>query len=138
MEIDVNGGRYQIGAMPATKQLHIARRLAPLVAGLAAAHKPGQAVEMAEAVQPIAAAFASLSDADTDYVVHECLKTVKRQIGGAQGWAPVMSSAGTLMYEDIDLLTMIQLTVKVVETNLSPFLSALPSLSAALKGAAAP
>ena len=77
-----------------------------------------------EAVLPkIAAALAGMSEEDTHAILFPCLAVVSRQHG--KGWTPVFSQ-GELMFEDIDLMVMLQLVGNVVEDNLGNFLPAAP------------
>ncbi|VXB25187.1 putative bacteriophage protein [Burkholderia sp. 8Y] len=126
--VDINGQSYRIGRLDAKKQFHVARRLAPLLAGLGGALK-GKAQGFAELVSPIADALAKMSDEDTDYVLDTCLSVVARQQG--DGWQNVMVKGGGLVFQDIDLPAMLQLTVAVVQQNLGSFFPGGPSTSTA-------
>lgn len=52
-------------------------------------------------------------------VIHPCLAVVSRK--HMDGWTPVFNS-GQLMFDDIDLLTMLQLVARVVADSLGNFL----------------
>lgn len=119
-------------------QGHITRRLAPLFAGVAASFdrdemKLAGPTETAEKIGaavlgnlgPVTEALASLSDADVDYVLKRSLAAVSRQLAGATGWTPILSSGGDLMFEDIDLIQLYQIVWKVLQESLGGFLSAL-------------
>lgn len=69
-------------------------------------------------------AIYALSDKDMAFVLKTCLGVVKRKDGS--GWAPVMRK-DQLMYEDINLVSMIRIAVEVIKDNLSDFFSDLPS-----------
>jgi hypothetical protein len=122
--VEINGQSYRIGRLDAKKQFHVARRLAPLLAGLGGALKP-EAKGFAELVSPIAEALAKMSDEDTDYVLDTCLMVVQRQQG--EGWQNVMVKGGGLMFQDIDLPTMLRLAVAVIQQNLGSFFPGGPS-----------
>ncbi|SAL25717.1 phage tail assembly chaperone [Caballeronia telluris] len=122
--VEISGQQYRIGRLDAKRQFHVARRLAPLLAGLGGALK-GEAKGFAEMVSPIAEALAKMSDEDTDYVLDTCLLVVQRQSG--QGWQSVMVKNGGLLFQDIDLPAMLQLTVAVIQQNLGSFFPAGPS-----------
>lgn len=149
--ITVGDYEYRIGRLPPFKQFHIARRLAPLLAAMSkgavnafgeqqseapalvvrAESSNEQAEEQAQDslikfVQPIAEALASMSDADTEYVLNTCLAAVTRKQG--ERFAPVMVNA-RLMFQDIQLADMMQLTVAVVRENLGDFFPAPPGTS---------
>jgi hypothetical protein len=120
-DIEVSGNVYRIGRMDARKQFHVSRRLAPLLAGLGGAIA-GKKEDIASTFQPIAEALAQMSDEDTDYILDNCLAVVSRQQGNQ--FAPVMARGGNMMFEDIDLPTMMQLTITVIRENLGGFFPA--------------
>jgi len=116
--VDVGGFQYRIGRIDARKQFHVARRLAPLLAGLGdAASLNGDG--FAKFLGPIADALSHMSDDDVDYVLDACLSVCHRVQPNGQG-AQVMTRSG-LMFQDIDMGQMIQLAVKVIQSNLGGF-----------------
>lgn len=124
------------------KQQNIVRRLAPLVAALvdASAGSPveiaaGAAAAVLGNLQSLAQAVSEMKDADSDYVFKTCLAVVSRRLPNDTGWAKLTSPAGDLMYEDVDLLALYQITWRVLEENLAGFFTGLAADSA---GAAAP
>jgi hypothetical protein len=127
-EIEIKGVNYRCGRMDAKKQFHVARRLAPLLAGLGGAIK-GDAAGFTELISPIADALSKMSDKDTDYVIDTCLLVVQRRQGDA--WQSVTARDGSLMFDDIDLPALLQLTVAVIQQNLGSFFPAGPSTSTA-------
>lgn len=117
--MELNGHEYRIGKLDAFKQLHIARRLAPLMAGMVKAFSASDGEDALDlAAVPIAEAIAQMSDADVEYVTKTCLRAVKRIDSGK---ALDMMVGEDLRYQDIDLATMLQLTVAVVKDNLGSF-----------------
>lgn len=120
-DIEINGNLYRIGHMDARKQFHVSRRLAPLLAGLGSALADKKS-DLAATFQPIAEALSKMSNEDMDYVLDNCLAVVSRQQGNQ--FAPVMSRGGGMMFEDIDLPTMMQLAIAVIRENLGGFFSA--------------
>lgn len=118
---EVGGQQYRIGRLDAKKQFHVARRLAPLLAGLGGALQ-GESKGFAELVAPIAYALSKMSDEDTDYVIDTCLAVIQRQSNNQ--WASVMVRNGGLMFQDIDMAQMLQLTVAVIQGNLGNFFPA--------------
>lgn len=135
-EVQVGENTYQIGRLDARKQFHVARRLAPVLGGLAKAFGSGKVanIDPLAAIEPMGQVIAAMPDTDVDYVLNACLTACSRKT--AAGWAPVQAPNGALMYGDLDMGTMLQLVFKVLEANLAGFFSALPSISAA--GAAPP
>lgn len=116
--VEVGGFQYRIGRIDARKQFHVARRLAPLLAGLGdASSLKGDG--FAKFLGPIAEALSHMSDDDVDYVLDACLSVCHRLQGNGQG-APVITRSG-LMFQDIDMGQMIQLSVKVIQSNLGGF-----------------
>jgi len=147
MEITLNGVRYSSVRLDAFKQFHIARRLAPVVLSLgmgaslmmkfkeanASAMPKSKDAEaqddlaaMAVAGKPIADVLAAMSDTDSEYVLKLCLGAVSREQAGT-GFAPILNSAGSLLFSDLDLVTMLQLAHAVVMENLGNFMPAPPT-----------
>ena len=135
VEATINGQTYQLGKLDAMKQLHITRRIAPLLAQLTALAKSAQtpdgtpsmsnlfSLDMA-LLQPLALAFAALPDADVEYVIGTCMNVVSRRIENGTGWAKVMAPNNVLMYADIDMSVLISLVIQVVWSNLQSFIPA--------------
>ncbi|WP_321789251.1 phage tail assembly chaperone [Burkholderia pyrrocinia] len=79
---------------------------------------------IAPVLQPFADALASLKDEDAEYVFGTCLSVVERWQG--PGWAKIWNTAHkTSMFDDIGIDVMLPLVVRVVVTNLGPFISGL-------------
>lgn len=127
IEFEINGVQYRSDRMAAKKQFHVARRLAPLLAGLGGSALRGEKAGFAEFIGPIAEALSKMSDEDTDYVIDECLRTVQRLQG--ERWQSVTSRGGDLMFDDIDLPVMLRLTVAVIQQSLGGFFPGGPSIS---------
>lgn len=132
MEFTINDQRYRLAKLGVFEQLKVSRKLLPLLAGLFAQLGGTNAMEeegpgvaaLTQALPGIAHAFAAMSDEDTDAILHPCLAVVSRQQGNQ--WAPVFS-LGTLMFDDIDLLTLLKLVMRVVEDSLGNFLPERPA-----------
>lgn len=136
MELEINNQKYRVGNIPVMKQMHIARRLAPVFAAAAGAvkqtpEKSGVAeLVAAAAVEPIvdtaggamfsrlANAISQLSDADTEYILNLCLDVCMRQNGDK--WTPVRVR-GQLMYDDIALPDLLQISFATIQENLGTF-----------------
>lgn len=132
-EFDLNGVEYRIGKLSAIQQLHVSRRIAPLIPPLvplfAKFSKEGLTQNLAslpEAMQPMADALANLSDDSAEYVVTTCMSVVRRREGDQ--WMPVWNArAGMAQYEDLnDVGTMLNVVVRVITDNLSNFMRGLP------------
>lgn len=131
MEFQIKGINYRTAKLDVFQQLKVSRKLLPVFAGLVsefgalkAQATAGNSGAVLESVLPrIADTLAALPDEDVNAVIHPCLSVVSRQ--HASGWAQVFSQ-GTLMFDDIDLFTMLQLVARVVADSLGNFLNALP------------
>jgi hypothetical protein len=114
-EIEVEGQQYLIGLMTPMVAFHVQRRMgAALVATLTAHSRDGTDAVLA----PMVEAWGRLSDEDTEYIINNCLRAVKRQSGGA--WAPAWVNARP-MFEDIDRKVMMRLVNEVLGERIGPF-----------------
>lgn len=130
LEFEVAGQRYRAEKLDAFKQLHVSRKIAPIIPRLLPMFvkfsESGDAMKadlvgMAEAFEPLAQALADIPDADCEYVFNACLGVVMRNQQG--NWASVWSqSAKSLMFDDIDLGVMVQITTKVIWDSLGNFI----------------
>jgi hypothetical protein len=132
-EIELGGNKYRIGRMNAKKQWNIARRLMPVLAELIKAAKeipegttpeqqsPENAEKFLEKIsEPLADSFSRITDENSDYIIDTCLAVCERAQGPA--WAPLMRG-GNLMFQDLDMTTMLGLTFAVIRENLGDFFS---------------
>ena len=125
----INNIEYEIGKLGAFEQLHVGRKLAPLLAHAIPAlmelsqksddTKPdfGMLVFSAAAI-PMAEVLCRMTKEDVDFVVTECCSVCQRK--QAKNWAKVMAN-GNLMFHDIEADTLIRLTQAVVEVSLGRF-----------------
>jgi len=130
-QIELNGHEYSLGRMSAMQQFHVSRRIAPIIPALIpvflrfreSGKAPTEDLEgMAVALQPLADGLAALKDEDAEYVIGACLSVVQRK--QPTGWARVWN--GGLMFDDMDLATILPLVVQVITANLGPFIQGLP------------
>ncbi|SFB04119.1 hypothetical protein SAMN05216502_105425 [Citrobacter amalonaticus] len=140
MEFEIKGIKYNAGKLSVFDQLKVSRKLLPVLTGVLAdfgsvrAMLPAGGMENAnldalapvlEKVLPrIASELSALSEEDTNAIIHPCLAVVARQNG--KTWAPVFNS-GQLMFDDLDLFSMLQIVARVVADSLGNFLPALPT-----------
>lgn len=141
-KIKIGGQDYVIGQLNALDQLHLTRKLAPLVpeiapvmsklmgsdmAKLIAASDKGQDLaeddmqgfaEVIQAAKPLTEALAKLSEEDTNYILFKCLSVCSRD-GAA------LCRNNVLMFDDITLYQMVALAVAVVRLNLGDFIQEL-------------
>lgn len=153
-EAQIGGHSYRFGRLNAKQQLHVARRLASTPLQFLLGDQAGSVStvmrDRAEAAGMNAddintalprllptlslRALGDLSENDCDYVVNTCLAVIQRQSGsnGTQAWADVMNkNTGLVMFQDIGLSDMLELTVHVLRENLGSFFDASPSASLA-------
>lgn len=140
--IPIGGRDYVVGQLNALDQLHLTRKLAPLVpeiapvmsklmgsdmAKLIAVSDKGQDLaeedmngfaEVIKAAKPLTEALSQLSEEDTNYILFKCLSVCSRD-GAA------VCRNGVFMFDDITLYQMIALAVAVVRLNLGDFIQEL-------------
>jgi hypothetical protein len=138
---EVAGQRYKAAKMDAITQFHVARRFAPALSSIkdiraAATAAAGEDKLLAvEAMAPLLDAVAKMPDDHVDYVLAACLGVCQREQRNGTGWSAVWSQeAKRPMFEDIDMVAMLQIVAKVIWGQLSGFFPDLPS---ALSGEAA-
>ncbi|WP_312062235.1 phage tail assembly chaperone [Pantoea septica] len=132
MEFEIKGVQYRTAKLSVFDQLKVSRKLLPVLAGMLAdfqgikaAAEGGDVYKAMETALPkIADSLAGMSEEDTNAIIFPCLSVVSRQNG--KGWSPVMAQ-GTLMFDDIDLMSMLQMVGRVVGDSLGNFLPALPA-----------
>ena len=147
MECTIKGVNYRANKLGVFEQLKVSRKLLPILAGLMADFSSiknllpaggvkelfpegGEAVNL-EQLEPvfntllprIADELSKLTEEDTNAIIHPCLAMVVRENG--KQWTPVFRS-GELMFDDIDLFSMLQLVARVVADSLGNFLPELP------------
>ncbi|HIF6258333.1 hypothetical protein HB664_20495 [Enterobacter sp. DNB-S2] len=136
MECNINGVEYRAAKLNVFDQLKVTRKLLPLLAGMMADFGSIRSLLPAdgkvdsknfdelkpvfETLLPrIADELASMKEEDTNAIIHPCLSVVARKNGTV--WTPVFNS-GELMFDDINLLIMLQLVARVVADSLGNFL----------------
>lgn len=132
MEFTIGDKNFTAGKLDAFKQLHVSRRIAPIIPTLVPIFvkiaKDGAMKDLAglaELLVPFADGLAGLSDETSEYVISTCLSVVKRQAQGGN-WTPVWSQqAKACMFDDMDLGDLIQISIKVIQDSLGPFIRGL-------------
>lgn len=151
-EFQVGEYYYRTRRMSARQQLHVVRRLGPVVGQIMAylpalgtlsldnINDPQTRMALEQVLVPIAQGLTpgSISDADWDYVLDTCLSLVQRQItnGTAIAWSE-MFRGGRIMFEDLNGMELIQIAIQVIQENLASFFSAPLPLQATNGGAMA-
>ncbi len=129
-KIEIAGQQYAVEKLPALAQFHVTRRLAPILATMGISIQAlSQGSKMAiddflPIMGPVSEVIAHMSDEEVNYIIFTCLAVVSRQSGDkfARITAP---NTETLMFQDIDMGTMLRLTVEVVKDSLGNFMQGL-------------
>lgn len=121
-EFEYKGQSYKASKLDARSQFHIARRLAPVFAELSGVMDS----DTQSVVASVASAIAELKDDDADYVIFGLLKAVQRKAQQGLGWAQVTAN-NVIMFDDIDMATMLYLVWQALMVNFQDFFAALPS-----------
>jgi len=135
-ELQINDIWYRSGKLTAFQQFHLFRKLMPLFSGMgetAAANIVKQASQVGApddvvrwaALGPLAQAVSEMSQQDSEFIVRTCLSVCTRKNPAGQ-WSRVTAPSGDLMFEDIDLMAMMQLTFAVIQDNLGTFFPGRP------------
>jgi hypothetical protein len=142
-EVTINNNVYTIGQLGARQQFHIARRLGPAIFSMAkGAVEIGDDSSIPEEMKaftafgPLVEVLAKMPDEDADYVLDTCLSVVRRQqsVGTNVSWAHVFIPGSGMAFKDIDMPTMMNLAINVIQDNIGNFMPALlgsPSLTGA-------
>ncbi|MGR7548717.1 phage tail assembly chaperone [Klebsiella aerogenes] len=140
MECTIKGVNYRANKLGVFEQLKVSRKLLPILAGLMADFSTIKTMLPTtttldsgnlDKLEPvfntllprIADELSKLTEDDTNAIIHPCLAMVVRENG--KQWTPVFRS-GELMFDDIDLFSMLQLVARVVADSLGNFLPELP------------
>lgn len=128
--LTIAGVQYQVGKLDARRQLHVARRVMPIMGSLVALMQTQGQVTVQAALPAMAEQLAAMPDADVDYVVTTCLSVCQRknELHGG-GWGAVQASNGRLMFDDIGLGEMLQLVAAVIQENIGGFFGGLGQTS---------
>ena len=123
LEFDVADQHYRSGRLDAFRQLHIARKLAPLIAKLSPQAANPDANDFFSLMAPVIDGLAEMPEDDVNYITQRCLSVVQRQQG--QQWAPVWNdTAKRLMFDDIDAMQLLQISFQVISDQLGSFMRA--------------
>lgn len=129
IEIELSGQTYRTGKLDVMRQFHLSRRLAPIIpplipvfVKLKAGGLEQDLLGFAGVLGPFADGLSAMSDEDSEYIIGTCLGVVQRKSG--KTWAAVWDVGGKVcMFDDMELPDMIQLTLRVIQDNLGPFIS---------------
>ena len=137
--IPIGGHDYSIGRLNALDQLHVSRKIAPIVPNIMpiltevakgdlekviASIETDENAELAgleplaKALEPFMEAIAKIPEEDVNYVIYKCLSVVKRN-------GSVVCRGESIMFDDLDMNHLLPLTVAVIRTNLGNFIQGL-------------
>ncbi|QDL31315.1 phage tail assembly chaperone [Serratia liquefaciens] len=121
MEFEIKGIKYRSTKLGVFEQLKVSRKLLPVLAGILGELKGGK-ITIESALPKIAQSVADLQEEDCNAIIHPCLAVVRRENG--KGFDAIFSS-GQLMFDDIELMTMLQIVARVIGDSLGNFLQEL-------------
>ena len=138
MEFDINGVDYRATKLSVFDQLKVCRKLLPVLSSIVpdlallretAATTAGDREKTSQVISTIlpkiADVVAGMPEEDVNAILFPCLSVVTRKaITG--NWTPVFSN-GSLMFDDIDLFTMLNIAGRVAADNLGNFLPVPPT-----------
>lgn len=132
-EFEIDGLEYRIVKLSAFQQLHVSRRISPLIPPLIpifmqmsrASGKADDLLQRPEVLQPFADGLALLPDDAAEYIIGTCLSALRRK--QSDNWVPIWNSAGKVaMFEDLnDMGKLIPLAMRVIQDSLGPFIAGL-------------
>ena len=152
MQITISGKNYTIGRLNALDQLHVSRKIAPIIPSLIPiisevakgglskvieSMESGDDVELesidlkeldglSSALSPLMDVIAGMSEGDTNLVIHKCLSVVIRD--GA-----VLCRGESIMFDDLDMMQILPLVVAVIRKNLGNFIQDLLMKASSMK-----
>lgn len=141
ISFEVNGKKYQARDLDVFDQMIIAKRLMPVlknivtpeVLGAAMSAKPqdgsnvpGGKLDASKMLGAIADAIYALSDEDTKAIMQMTLRVVDVQNAGSGAFSSLLAPNGGLMFKDIKLNELLQVSWKVIEGHLGDFFSTAP------------
>lgn len=121
MEATINGAAYRVTKMDPFRQFHVIRRMGPLFPSITGFLKSAEGDgDKLLAAGYIAAALGRLSDPDATFILNACLATCARKQGTV--WAAITDAQGSLMFDDINMPTMLELAWEVLKENYGAFI----------------
>lgn len=119
MQFTVRDHNYIAGRIPAPKQFHIMRRIAPVLASL----KPEMQTDATAAIGPLADVLAQMTDEQADYVLFGLLEYAQRVVPNVGQVKVVIGT--TVNHVDINLPDLMLIAWGVLRHNMADFLPAL-------------
>ena len=129
-EFSVGEHQYRSEIMDARLQLHVARRLMPVLPSFREmlVADPDDPMSQLKALQPLAEAIAAMKDQDVDYILDACMRhTFMAQKHGANGdisgWTRLWNEAAGRPQFKMDMNEMLQIARALIVENIGGFLS---------------
>lgn len=109
-EVEIGGSLYTVSKLPnAIKQMHIMRRILPLLSGMTG-------VDTTDSIKSIFENIGSIKDEDFEYILFGLLENVKKKDTVSGLWVS-LTSGNTLMFQDIDLMTLLDIAKESAMEN---------------------
>ncbi len=124
---EIDGKTYRLTRLDAMTQAHITRRLSGVIIGMGESLKGVEANDIFATIGPIATALGKMEDKDFEYIVRRSLLGVAVVLPGGSTQR-MAAPNGAIMYEDLQLPTLIRLVVEVLRFNLADFFPAIQSI----------
>ena len=128
-EFSVGEHQYRSETMDARTQLHIARRLMPVLPSFREMiiADPDDGMSQLKALQPLAEAIAAMKDADVDYILDACMRhtfVAQRGVNGdISGWTRMWNEAAGRAQFKVNMDEMLQIARTLIVENIGGFLS---------------
>ena len=137
--LEIGDYKYQSGKLNALDQLHVSRRIAPIIPTIAPLLvqlvdsgltdlKEGESLDidtlknLAPSFQPFAEALAEMTDEHTEYVFSKCMSVVRRKTN--DGFAAVWRGKAPA-FDDMEMSEIIPLVIAVLRSSLGNFIAGL-------------
>lgn len=124
LEFEIDGKQYRATRnLSAFEQLHIARKLAPLIAKLSPQESNPAANDFFSLMAPVINGLSEMPSDDVDFITQKCVSVVQRMSG--QQWAAIWNDrAKSMMFDDIDAMQLLQISFQVISDQLGSFMRA--------------
>lgn len=120
---------YQARPLNVFDQHHVARKLGSVLIFLGSM-KADSTKTPENYARAMVAASSQIANEDVDYATAACLTVVSRKQAAGTGWAPVRAQSGQIMFEDINLMELMEIIWHVLDANgLIDFFYVAPSSS---------
>lgn len=130
-EFTLNGQDYRVTNLNTFAQLHLSRKIAPVLVPMIPAFMEMDTESMdmtrtTELLEPITDQLAEMPDDKVESIMRTALGAVQRR--QEDRWSAIWVN-DALMFDDIDLSTALQLVFYVVQDQLGPFIQGFLSTS---------